>query len=53
MWVAERVLPFLAKRPNDDEEDEEKEKSPPLAAKITEVSSNITRENLYLHKCFW
>ena len=39
-WVAERVLPFLAKRTNDD--DDESEKSQPLAAQITEVSCTIT-----------
>ncbi|XP_008289557.1 condensin-2 complex subunit G2 [Stegastes partitus] len=33
-WVADRVLPFLAKHTGDDSEDSEK--SPPLAAQITE-----------------
>jgi len=40
-WVAEKVLPFLAKRSNaeDEEKEEESEKFQPLAAKITEVKS--------------
>lgn len=37
-WVAERVLPFLAERPNDGD-DEDMEKSQLLAARIIEVSS--------------
>ncbi|XP_030254923.1 condensin-2 complex subunit G2 isoform X1 [Sparus aurata] len=45
-WIAERVLPFLAKRPSDDEEDEEKEKSPPLATKITESFLTVCRDVL-------
>uniref|UniRef100_A0A8C3AZ80 Non-SMC condensin II complex, subunit G2 n=1 Tax=Cyclopterus lumpus TaxID=8103 RepID=A0A8C3AZ80_CYCLU len=50
-WVAERVLPFLAKRTNEDEEeDEEEEKFQSLAAQITEVSSIITNVNIKLRK---
>lgn len=38
-WVAERVLPFLVKRPKDGVDEEDQEKSWSLAAQITEVSS--------------
>ncbi len=49
-WVAERVLPFLSKRPNNEDEEEEKdmERSRPLAAQITEVSSTMTCKNTHL-----
>ncbi|XP_039646842.1 condensin-2 complex subunit G2 isoform X3 [Perca fluviatilis] len=43
-WVAERVLPFLAKRTNDD--DDESEKSQPLAAQITESFLTVCRDVL-------
>lgn len=46
-WVADRVLPFLAKPPNDSGDDEDAEKSQPLAAQITEVSF-ITYKKTYL-----
>ena len=39
-WVADRVLPFLTKRTNDDSEDSDK--SQPLAAEITEVDFSLT-----------
>lgn len=42
-WVAERVLPFLAKSTTDDGQDSEKPL--PLAAQITEVSSAINNVN--------
>nr|CBN82048.1 Condensin-2 complex subunit G2 [Dicentrarchus labrax] len=45
-WVAERVLPFLAKRTNDDEEEEDSEKSQPLAAQITESFLTVCRDVL-------
>lgn len=52
-WVAERVLPFLAKCTDDgDEEDSEKdsgkdlETSQQLAAQITEVSATIAYVNI-------
>ncbi|XP_032360286.1 condensin-2 complex subunit G2 [Etheostoma spectabile] len=43
-WVAERVLPFLAKRTTD--EDDESEKSQPLAAQITESFLMVCRDVL-------
>ncbi|XP_029313120.1 LOW QUALITY PROTEIN: condensin-2 complex subunit G2 [Cottoperca gobio] len=46
-WVAERVLPFLTKRTNEDEEEEqEEEKSQPLAAQITESFLTVCRDVL-------
>ncbi|XP_035513076.1 condensin-2 complex subunit G2 [Morone saxatilis] len=45
-WVAERVLPFLAKRTNDDEEEEDSEKPQPLAAQITESFLTVCRDVL-------
>ncbi|XP_034416407.1 condensin-2 complex subunit G2 isoform X2 [Cyclopterus lumpus] len=46
-WVAERVLPFLAKRTNEDEEeDEEEEKFQSLAAQITESFLSVCRDVL-------
>nr|XP_046227928.1 condensin-2 complex subunit G2 isoform X2 [Scatophagus argus] len=44
-WVAERVLPFLAKRPDDDDDDD-LEKSQPLAAQITESFLAVCRDVL-------
>ncbi|XP_044196276.1 condensin-2 complex subunit G2 isoform X1 [Thunnus albacares] len=43
-WVAERVLPFLTKRTDGDAEDSEK--SPPLAAQITESFLTVCRDVL-------
>lgn len=57
-WIAERVLPFLTKHPSDgdddDEEERDLERSQPLAAQITEVSSTLTSKNIHLIKlvCF-
>ncbi|XP_070784454.1 condensin-2 complex subunit G2 [Enoplosus armatus] len=46
-WVAERVLPFLAKRTDDgDDEDEDSEKLQPLAAQITESFLTVCRDVL-------
>ncbi|XP_068437822.1 condensin-2 complex subunit G2 isoform X2 [Clinocottus analis] len=47
-WVAERVLPFLAKRTNNEEDDEEEasEKFQPLAAQITESFLSVCRDVL-------
>lgn len=45
-WVAEKVLPFLAKRTNDDDEEEDSEKSQPLAAQITESFLTVCRDVL-------
>ncbi|XP_056290546.1 condensin-2 complex subunit G2 [Pseudoliparis swirei] len=47
-WVAEKVLPFLAKRSNaeDEEKEEESEKFQPLAAKITESFLSVCRDVL-------
>ncbi|XP_075936822.1 condensin-2 complex subunit G2 [Anarhichas minor] len=46
-WVAERVLPLLAKRTSDDDDEEEKEeKLQPLAAKITESFLSVCRDVL-------
>uniref|UniRef100_UPI0037E89E00 condensin-2 complex subunit G2 n=1 Tax=Semicossyphus pulcher TaxID=241346 RepID=UPI0037E89E00 len=42
-WVAERVLPFLAKPINSDD-NEESEKSQPLAAQITESFLSVCRD---------
>ncbi|KAK5849561.1 hypothetical protein PBY51_013887 [Eleginops maclovinus] len=44
-WVAERVLPFLTK-PTKDAEEEEEERSPPLAAQITESFLTVCRDVL-------
>lgn len=40
-WVADRVLPFLAKHTDDDSTDPEKSQPQLLAAEITEVSSTV------------
>ncbi|XP_059182454.1 condensin-2 complex subunit G2 isoform X2 [Centropristis striata] len=45
-WVAERVLPFLDKRTNGDEEEECSEKLYPLAARITESFLTVCRDVL-------
>ncbi|KAM8823717.1 condensin-2 complex subunit G2 [Spinachia spinachia] len=46
-WVAERVLPFLVKSStSDDDGDDEKEKSQPLAARITESFLVVCRDVL-------
>ncbi|XP_044033213.1 condensin-2 complex subunit G2 isoform X2 [Siniperca chuatsi] len=44
-WAAEKVLPFLAKRTDDDNE-EDSEKSQPLAAQITESFLTVCRDVL-------
>lgn len=49
-WVADRVLPFLAKRSDDDSEDSEKSQPQPLAAEITEVSSTVHFVNMCLYQ---
>ncbi|TKS87656.1 G2 Chromosome-associated protein [Collichthys lucidus] len=43
-WIAERVLPFLTKRPGDGDGDEGSEKSRPLAAQITESFLTVCRD---------
>lgn len=45
-WVADRVLPFLAKRSDDDSEDSEKSQPQPLAAEITESFLTVCRDVL-------
>lgn len=45
--MAERVLPFLARRTSDCD-GKESEESQPLAAQITEVSSTISYVNKFL-----
>lgn len=52
-WVADRVLPFLAKRSDDDSEDSEKSQPQPLAAEITEVSSTVHFVNMCLYLFFF
>lgn len=43
-WVAERVLPFLVKRPKEGVDEEDQEKPWSLAAQITEVSSQLSEK---------
>ncbi|XP_035765489.1 condensin-2 complex subunit G2 [Neolamprologus brichardi] len=45
-WVADRVLPFLAKRSDDDSEDSEKSQPQPLAAEISESFLTVCRDVL-------
>ncbi|XP_030612385.1 condensin-2 complex subunit G2 isoform X3 [Archocentrus centrarchus] len=45
-WVADRVLPFLAKRTDDDSKDSEKSQPQPLAAEITESFLTVCRDVL-------
>lgn len=45
-WVAERVLPFLAKCTDDNDEEEGSERSQPLAAQITESFLTVCQDVL-------
>lgn len=52
-WVAERVLPFLVKRPKEGVDEEEQEKSCSLAAQITEVSSHDSEKTVTGEDFYW